>query len=170
MISWVGCSIQYTLNIMLIPTPVQAPKILLQILESYSSPHDLRYPHLPACTALGETLWTPESTTASIQLNLDYFTFSGNSLDQQYWIAPSAVVARTIDGKGQIVEATNSSTHLHLPALCTQSAPFSDISTDDNLRGGKSQSTLTTSILRGKVYCHSPLLPSADVLQDIETD
>jgi len=85
-----------------------------------------------ACAELGETLWSPESQNASIQLNLDYLTFSGTSLDQQYWIAPTAAVARTIDGKGRIAEAINSSARLRLPALCSQSAPFSDISSDDN--------------------------------------
>lgn len=85
-----------------------------------------------ACTELGETLWIPESKTANIQLNLNYLTFCGNSRNQKYWIAPSETAARTIDGEGQIAEAVDSGTHLHLPALCTQSAPFSNITTQDD--------------------------------------
>ncbi|TVY89163.1 Bile salt-activated lipase [Lachnellula willkommii] len=84
-----------------------------------------------ACTELGETLWIPESKTANIQINLDYLTFRGNSRNQKYWIAPSETAARTIDGEGQISEAIDSG-NLHLPALCTQSAPFSNITTQDN--------------------------------------
>src|SRR3954466_7926769 len=82
-----------------------------------------------ACAELGETLWTPESKTASIQTNLDYLSFQGKYTDDQlYWIAPTTTAKRAIDGKGRIANSTTFSPHSQLPAFCTQSAPFSDIS------------------------------------------
>ncbi|KAF4628794.1 hypothetical protein G7Y89_g9357 [Cudoniella acicularis] len=86
-----------------------------------------------ACKVLGETLWAPELQTASIQSNLDYLTFEGKySADQQYWIASNATAIRAIDGKGHISDYTTFSPGLRLPALCTQSAPFSNISVQDD--------------------------------------
>jgi hypothetical protein len=81
------------------------------------------------CTALSEQLWAPELKTASIQPNLDYLAYENEyPVDQQYWIAPSAAGPRAINGKGQV---TAVSPHLHLPVLCTQTAPFSNSSYQD---------------------------------------
>lgn len=66
---------------------------------------------------------------ASIQSNLDYLTLEGKyDADQLYWISSSGTTARAIDGKGQISDTRTFSPHSRLPALCTQSAPFSDSS------------------------------------------
>lgn len=81
------------------------------------------------CAALGETLWSPELKTASIQPNLDYLAFEGCAEDQQYWIASTQSSARTIDGKGHISNVKDSSANL--PVLCTQSAPFSNSTFQD---------------------------------------
>ena len=81
------------------------------------------------CATLGEQLWRPELRTASIQPNLDYLTYEAKySASQQYWIAPAKSGPRAIDGEGHI-KAVNP--HLDLPALCTQSAPFSNSTYQD---------------------------------------
>jgi hypothetical protein len=81
------------------------------------------------CAALGEQLWAPELKTASIQPNLDYLAYENKyPADQQYWIAPNTAGPRAINGKGQVLAV---SPHLHLPVLCTQSAPFSNSSYQD---------------------------------------
>ncbi|KAK2629552.1 hypothetical protein QTJ16_000372 [Diplocarpon rosae] len=87
-----------------------------------------------ACAALGEQLWSPELSNASIQVNLDYLAYQGKySPDQEYWIAPSGSDRRTIDGKGEIAKNTTATfnSHARLPALCTQSAPYSNSTHDD---------------------------------------
>jgi hypothetical protein len=75
---------------------------------------------------LGEQLWSPELSTSGIQANLEYLTYQEKySDDQLYWIASNGSEARAVVGNGQIALA---SPHSLLPALCTHSAPFSDIS------------------------------------------
>lgn len=84
------------------------------------------------CAALGEQLWSPQTETPNIQFNLDYLTYASNySANQQYWIAPSSTTPRAIDGHGRIWDSSTLSPHSRLPALCTQSAPFSNSSTQD---------------------------------------
>ncbi|KAK3374995.1 Alpha/Beta hydrolase protein [Podospora didyma] len=77
------------------------------------------------CQALGENLWSPELNTASIQPNLDYLEFQGRyNASTAFWIASqSSNGTRTIDLSG-IVSSPVQST-LRLPALCTQTAPYS---------------------------------------------
>lgn len=78
------------------------------------------------CAALGEQLWSPAFTKSSIQPNLDYLTYEGKyPADQLYWIASNGAQTQAISGTGVI---SNVSSHLHLPVLCTQSAPFSNSS------------------------------------------
>lgn len=85
-----------------------------------------------ACVALGKQLWSPQTETTSIQPNLDYLTYASNySASQPYWIAPSDTIPRAIDGYGHIWNNSNLSPHSRLPALCTQSAPFFNSSTQD---------------------------------------
>ncbi|CZR68152.1 probable cholinesterase [Phialocephala subalpina] len=84
------------------------------------------------CAALGEQLWSPQTETTSIQANLDYLAYASNySANQQYWIAPSNTTPRAIDGRGHIWDNSTLSPHSRLPAFCTQSAPFSDSSTQN---------------------------------------
>jgi hypothetical protein len=89
------------------------------------------------CAALGEQLWEPSIIapglkTASIQPNLDYLTYENKyRSSQQYWIAPDASRPRVIDGEGNIKVVSH---RLNLPALCTQSAPFSNSTYQDTSR------------------------------------
>ncbi|KAE8445400.1 hypothetical protein EG329_013413 [Mollisiaceae sp. DMI_Dod_QoI] len=86
-----------------------------------------------ACTALGEQLWSPGTDTTSIQPNLDYLAYTSNSsTNQLYWIAPSNNNPRAIDSQGNIVDNSTLNPHSRLPAFCTQSAPFSNSSFQDN--------------------------------------
>jgi hypothetical protein len=81
------------------------------------------------CAALGERLWGPELKTSSIQSNLDYLTYEGiYRASQQYWISSDRFGARVINEAGCIEPAQH---HLDLPALCTQSAPFSNSTYQD---------------------------------------
>lgn len=76
-----------------------------------------------ACAALGEQLWSPELNTASIQANLDYLKYEKKIDDTTLlWIGSSNKDARAIGASGKVVSVDAG---LRLPALCTQTAPFS---------------------------------------------
>lgn len=78
-----------------------------------------------ACAALGEQLWAPELKTASIQSSLDYLKYQDKIKDSSLlWIAPSGNTTRAIGTSGAIFSVQPS---LQLPVLCTQTAPFSNI-------------------------------------------
>lgn len=108
------------------------------------------------CAALGERLWGPELKTSSIQSNLDYLTYEGKyHASQQYWISSDRSGVRVINGAGR-VEAANHR-KLELPALCTQSAPFSNSTYQDT--SSKWQVTIKSNneYLTGYVeYCKLP--------------
>ena len=78
-------------------------------------------------------MWSPELNTSSIQPNLNYLIAQGTySENQQYWIASNDTTARALDGHGNIGDsATTISSHLMLPAICTNSAPFSNSTCQD---------------------------------------
>ncbi|KAH8809183.1 Alpha/Beta hydrolase protein [Xylogone sp. PMI_703] len=82
------------------------------------------------CTALGEELWAPELGVSSIPENLGYLVYQGKyDSEQQFWVAPAGSQPRAINIEGVVSDV---SPHLHLPALCTQTAPFSNHSFQDN--------------------------------------
>lgn len=119
------------------------------------------------CTALGEQLWAPELKTASIQPNLNYLTYENEySATQQYWIAPNAAGPRAINGKSQIAAV---SPHLHLPVLCTQTAPFSNSSYQDTSPEWQVTVYSNNEYITGCVVCF-PTQIYADDLQASETD
>lgn len=77
------------------------------------------------CASLGETLWSPEEVSCSIQPDLDYLTYEDKyPADQLYRIASDFQQARAISGTGKIVNINPSE---KLPALCTQTAPYSNL-------------------------------------------
>jgi len=81
------------------------------------------------CRILGESLWATQSGFSNIQHDLEYLVFQRKfSGSQQYWIAPIQGVPSTIDAYGEIRESFPS---IHLPVLCTQSAPYSTADTKD---------------------------------------
>ncbi|KAH8879885.1 alpha/beta-hydrolase [Thozetella sp. PMI_491] len=84
------------------------------------------------CHALGEQLWAPELETASIQRSLDYLVYQ-EIIDKNspLWIAGQANQSRTISPSGSIYSANPA---LRLPALCTQTAPFSSQEVQDTSR------------------------------------
>jgi carboxylesterase type B len=77
---------------------------------------------------LGEQLWSPESKTASIQANLDYLKYQGKIGNSSLWVAPSGDKPQAIGLSGSLAAADSSQ---RLPVLCTQSAPFSNGTTED---------------------------------------
>ncbi|OQD75233.1 hypothetical protein PENDEC_c008G02950 [Penicillium decumbens] len=82
-----------------------------------------------ACRIIGESLWATQSGFSNIQHDLEYLVFQRKfSGSQQYWIAPIQAVPSTIDAYGEIRESFSS---IHLPVLCTQSAPYSTADTKD---------------------------------------
>ncbi|KAK3333579.1 Alpha/Beta hydrolase protein [Cercophora scortea] len=85
------------------------------------------------CEALGEQLWAPELNTASIQSNLDYLRHRGQASNAStFWISPSPSggnTTRVIDVSGAVVAVADSS--VRLPALCTQTAPYSSEKSQD---------------------------------------
>ena len=75
------------------------------------------------CQALGEQLWAPELKTASIQRNLNYLVYEGTAnATSRFWIAALGDSSRVLDVLG-VVTASPQGTQL--PALCTQTAPYS---------------------------------------------
>lgn len=89
---------------------------------------------------MGEQLWSPELKTASIQPNLNYYKYYQGLNDSTFWIAPSQnglsstspVIPRTINTSGSITSISSSENNPRkLPALCTQSAPYSTPSAQD---------------------------------------
>ncbi|KAJ6036527.1 hypothetical protein N7540_000806 [Penicillium herquei] len=83
---------------------------------------------IESCRSLGESLWSGKFD--EIKYDLEYLTFQGKySDDQKYWIAPVDNAASTINLSGKVQKA---SANTHLPALCTQTAPYSTSETQDN--------------------------------------
>ncbi|KAI0024731.1 Alpha/Beta hydrolase protein [Xylariomycetidae sp. FL0641] len=79
-----------------------------------------------SCKDLGEQLWSPELKTASILPSLDYLNYTKKTgAGSRFWIAPGnfSASARALDTDGHISPVNAS---LQLPALCSQSAPFSN--------------------------------------------
>jgi hypothetical protein len=81
------------------------------------------------CQALGEQLWSLELNTASIQANLDYLKYQGR-IDEssRFWIGSQGNSSRAIGFSGTVSDVDAAS---RLPALCTQSAPFSNDAIQD---------------------------------------
>ncbi|KLU89343.1 crystal protein [Magnaporthiopsis poae ATCC 64411] len=77
------------------------------------------------CVALGERLWAPNNGNSSIQATLNYLVYQQAAQNQSmFWISPPAGNGpRTISAGAGIEPAADG--NLRLPALCTQSAPFS---------------------------------------------
>lgn len=90
-----------------------------------------------ACSDLGERLWSPhaQSFTAGLNSSLAYEVYAGRvTEDQLFWIAqngkipacrPSLKQCQAIAVNGSVYSAD---CNTNLPALCTQSAPASNIS------------------------------------------
>jgi len=91
--------------------------------------HLTREDAIARCEALGEQLWPP-LPNIDIQPSLNYLFYEGKYADtQKYWIASNASRAKTINGKVDISFVVPGSQKL--PALCTQSAPFSNSTYQD---------------------------------------
>ncbi|KAI1121563.1 cholinesterase [Nemania abortiva] len=82
-----------------------------------------------SCQVLGEQLWSPKSGISSIQRSLDYLRYSRNySGLAKFWIGPESLSGQAIDINGRV---SRTSKALELPVLCTQSAPFSNETSQD---------------------------------------
>lgn len=86
-----------------------------------------------SCQALGERLWSPDLGTSSIQKNLDYLKYLEHHQEvSKFWVGPENQYGQTVDVNGRVSHASKG---LKLPVLCTNSAPFSSAtSQDDNER------------------------------------
>lgn len=79
---------------------------------------------IETCHSLGETLWSYQAGASEIRNDLDYLTYQGKYSEiQKFWIAPVHNKPATINANGKI---QNAHANTHLPALCTQSAPYSN--------------------------------------------
>lgn len=77
-----------------------------------------------ACQALGEELWHG----GDIQTDLDYLVYEGKYAPRQrFWIGGSS--PRTIDATGQMSKGQSDDC---LPVLCSQTAPYSNETNQDN--------------------------------------
>jgi hypothetical protein len=84
------------------------------------------------CKSLGETLWGNDQHTAEIiQSNLDYLVYEKHfDSSQSFWIAPYGRIPRTVSATGKI--STSITPLASLPVLCTQTAPFSSSTYQNN--------------------------------------
>ncbi|KAI0455322.1 Alpha/Beta hydrolase protein [Xylaria acuta] len=83
-----------------------------------------------SCQALGEQLWSPELGISGIQTNLNYLGYTKYYEELPgFWIGPDHVTGQTLDIHGNV---SRPSEVLELPVLCTQSAPFSSDTSQDN--------------------------------------
>ncbi|KAJ5330061.1 hypothetical protein N7452_010451 [Penicillium brevicompactum] len=82
-----------------------------------------------SCLELGETLWRSDSGFEFIQSDLDYLVYLGSySPKQQFWTASHNQKSSTINADGQINHA---SPQKRLPVICTQTAPYSNSTSQD---------------------------------------
>ncbi|KAI8958790.1 cholinesterase [Daldinia sp. FL1419] len=82
-----------------------------------------------SCEAAGEQLWSLALGTESIQANLNYLKYIDPDLGlSKFWVASENQSAHAIDINGNIVHPEPDT---KLPVLCSQSAPFSDVTSQD---------------------------------------
>lgn len=82
-----------------------------------------------SCETLGERLWSPDLGISTIQKNLDYLEYLGYHQESfKFWIGPENLSGQTVDIRGHV---DRTSKGLKLPVLCTNSAPFSDATSQD---------------------------------------
>ncbi|KAK0622982.1 Alpha/Beta hydrolase protein [Immersiella caudata] len=84
---------------------------------------------LAGCKVLGEQLWLPSSNTSIVKPNLDYLLFQGKvDATSGLWVQGINAGFTAIDSSGKTWQANPESL---LPALCTQTAPFSSKGVQD---------------------------------------
>ncbi|KAI0146083.1 hypothetical protein F4776DRAFT_392589 [Hypoxylon sp. NC0597] len=82
-----------------------------------------------ACKAVGEQLWSPELKIRNIQSNLNYLRLIASDLSlSKFWIASENQITQAVDTNGRISQANPDT---KLPVICTQSAPFSNGTSQD---------------------------------------
>ncbi|KAI0180064.1 alpha/beta-hydrolase [Hypoxylon sp. FL1284] len=81
-----------------------------------------------ACEAMGEQLWSPDSGAGSIQKVLDYVEYLAPN-HGQFWIAPKDQSARAMGTDGHV--SLTVSLGEELPVMCTQTAPYSNLTFQD---------------------------------------
>jgi len=82
-----------------------------------------------SCLKLGESLWRSGYSSKKIQSDLDYLVYQGKyTQSQRFWTAADHRKPSTINANGQIKSA---STNEKLPVICTQTAPYSNITFQD---------------------------------------
>lgn len=82
-----------------------------------------------ACKAVGEQLWSPELKIRNIQSNLNYLRHIASDLSlSKFWIASENQITQAVDTNGRISQANPDT---KLPVICTQSAPFSNGTSQD---------------------------------------
>ena len=82
-----------------------------------------------SCEDLGESLWDSNTGFDRIQSQLEYMVLQNTYGPQQrFWVSSTQCAPLSIDSKGSVKEADADQ---DLPALCTQSAPFSTVNVTD---------------------------------------
>ncbi|KAI0408594.1 cholinesterase [Xylaria palmicola] len=83
-----------------------------------------------SCRALGEQLWSPELGISGIQTNLDYLKYLDHyQTPPRFWVGPAHNPGQSIDTDGHMSRKPR---ERQLPVLCTQSAPFSNETSQDS--------------------------------------
>ncbi|KAI2788804.1 hypothetical protein POX_e06825 [Penicillium oxalicum] len=89
-----------------------------------------------SCEDLGESLWDSNTGFDRIQSQLEYMVLQNTYGPQQrFWVSSTQCAPLSIDSKGSVKEADADQ---DLPALCTQSAPFSTVNVTDTSPNGRS--------------------------------
>jgi hypothetical protein len=82
-----------------------------------------------SCLKLGENLWGAKSNPRDIQSDLNYLVYQGKyPQSQHFWTASDHRKPSTINANGQIKSAK---ANKKLPVICTQTAPYSNITFQD---------------------------------------
>ncbi|KAI0841602.1 alpha/beta-hydrolase [Hypoxylon sp. FL0890] len=100
-----------------------------------------------ACEAVGEQLWSPELKISNIQSSLNYLKLIASDLSSsQFWIASKNRSTQAIDMDGRISPAKPDA---KLPVICTQSAPFSNETSQDTSERWQVKVTSNNETLTG---------------------
>jgi carboxylesterase type B len=100
-----------------------------------------------SCKALGEELWKPDTSDHGLAIVKDHL-LAGQSSNgtAKAWIASEGDSVRAITSSGELVSSDESAA---LPVLCTQTAPFSDKTTEDKSEQWQIQVESNNEVLTG---------------------
>jgi hypothetical protein len=112
--------------------------------------HQTAHTAAGSCSSLGEALWNPKQGIESIRTQLEYLAYEGKyARDQLYRVASPNFGSHSITLDGFIATVPSDTA---LPALCTQTAPFSNLSYADTSSPWQLEVESNNDLLTGLVF------------------